>query len=161
MKTWNLKAKSNPEEISHILESALKPVDGLVFRINNDDGKVIKFKIRKRIRYAWYLMYSNNVIVNGKLSKTEIENETNIEILFSQHLLWKLVIITHVFLVLGLLIAITLGKISSTSTYLFGVVILVIGIFLWIMAQKKYKRNIQEYQILISNILKAKMFGPN
>ncbi|MFD0799704.1 DUF423 domain-containing protein [Maribacter chungangensis] len=161
MKTWNLKAKSNPEEISHILESALKPVDGLVFRINNDDGKVIKFKIRKRIRYAWYLMYSNNVIVNGKLSKTEIENETNIEILFSQHLLWKLVLITHVFLVLGLLIAITLGKISSTSTYLFGAIILVIGIFLWIMAQRKYNRNIQEYQILISNILKTKMFGPN
>lgn len=159
MKTWNLIVKSNPEEISHTLESALKSVDGLVFKINNVDENVIKFKIRKRIQYAWYLMYSNNVVVDGKLSTTEIENETNVEMLFSQHFLWKLVILTHVFLVLGLLTAVTLGKISSTSTYLFGTVILVIGILLWSMVQKKYNRNIQEYKLLISTALKTKMFG--
>ncbi|CAZ97414.1 Conserved hypothetical membrane protein [Zobellia galactanivorans] len=154
MKKWNLKVKSNPQEISQNLKSALESVDGLMFNLNHDKKNSIKFKMRKRIQYAWYLIYINNVVVDGKLSKTEIENETDVEILFSQHFLWKLVIFTHVFLVLCIVIAIILGKISSASAYLFGAGILAIGILLWITVQKKYERNVQEYKTLISKILK-------
>ncbi|WP_291865070.1 DUF423 domain-containing protein [Maribacter sp.] len=153
MKKWNLKVKSNPQEISQNLESALKSVDGLVFNMNHDKKKSIKFKMRKRIQYAWYLIYINSIIVNGKLSKTDVENETDVKILFSQHFLWKLVIFTHILLGLGFLITIISGKSSSTSTYLLGAGILALGVLLWIMVQKKYEKNVQEYKTLISKIL--------
>ena len=154
MKKWNLTVKNNPQDISQNLESALKSVDGLAFNIKHDKKKSIKFKMRKRIQYVWYLIYINSIIVNGKLSKTDIENETNVEILFSQHFLWKLVILTHILLGLGFLIAIISGKNSSAITYSFGAGILALGIVLWIMVQKKYERNVQEYKTLISKILK-------
>ncbi|WP_273277023.1 DUF423 domain-containing protein [Maribacter polysiphoniae] len=153
MKKWNFKVKSNPKEIGQNLESELKSVDGLVFNLKRDRKNAIKFKMRKRIQYAWYLIYLNNVIVDGKLSKTDIENETDVEILFSQHFLWKLVIFTYAFLILGLLIGLILGKISGVSTYLFGVLIIAMGILLWNTVQKKYQRNVQEYKTLISEIL--------
>ncbi len=155
MRKWNLKVKNDPQEVSQNLKSALKSVDGLVFNLNQDEKNSIKFKVRKRIQYAWYLIFSNNVVVDGKLSKTGSENETDVEISFSQHFLWKLVIFTYLLLVMGLLIAVILGRNGSFSTYLFGAIILAIGILMWFTAQKKYERNIEEYKVLISQILES------
>lgn len=153
MKKWNLKVKSNPQDISNNLESAFKSVDGLVFSINRGEKKSVKFKLRKRILYAWYLPYVNSIIVNGKLSKPDNKNGTDVEILFNQHFLWKLIVFMHIILGLGFLTAIVSGKSSSYFTYLFGAIILALGIFLWVKMQKKYQKNIQEYKTLISKIL--------
>lgn len=153
MKKWNLKVKCNPQDIRNNLESAFKSVDGLAFNINPGKKDSIRFEMRKRILYAWYLPYVNSIIVNGKLSKTD-NNGTDVEILFHQHFLWKLLIFIHIVLGMGFLIAMILEKSSSAYTYLFGAIILALGIYLWVKVQKKYERNIQEYKTLISETLK-------
>lgn len=104
--------------VSKNLESALQSVDGLVFHMNHEKKYSITFKIRKRILYAWYLMFLNSIIVKGKLSKTDIKNETLVEISFKQHILWRLDIFTNIFLVLAFVVAIVSGKSSSGYIYL-------------------------------------------
>ncbi len=153
MKNWNLKIKNNPQDVSNNLEAAFRSIDGLLFDINRGEKNSIKFKMRKRILYAWYLPYVNSIIVNGKLSSTDNKNGTNIEILFNQHFLWKLLIFIHIFLGLGFLTALILDKSSNAYSYVFGAIILGLGIFLWVKVQKKYERNIQEYKTLISKTL--------
>ena len=149
MKNWKLKVKNSPQEISE----SLKSIDGLVFNSHPDTQNSIKFEMRKRILYAWYLIYDNSIVVNGKLSKTDNENTTDIDILFNQHALWKLVIFLHFFLGMGFLIALIVRKGDNVFTYLLGLIILALGIVLWVKVQKKYKRNIQEYKTLISKTL--------
>jgi len=153
MKKWNFKVESSPKEISKNIESALEFVNGLVFNMNHDKNNSITFKMRKRILYAWYLFYLNSIVVNGKLSKTDIEKETDVEISFNQHFLWKLVIFTHMSVGLVFLIAVISGKISGASMYIIATTILAVGVILWIRVQKKYERNIQEYKTMISEIL--------
>ncbi|WP_100614805.1 hypothetical protein [Confluentibacter citreus] len=153
MKKWNFKIGSNPKEIIKNMKPALESVDGFVFNMNHDKNNSTTFKMRKRILYPWYLLFLNSIVVNGKLSKTDTENETDVEISFQQHFLWKLIIFTHMFLGLGFLIAVVSEKNSSAYLYLIGAIILALGILLWISVQKKYKRNIQEYKALISEIL--------
>jgi len=153
MKKWNFKVESSPKEISKNIESALESVNGLVFNMNHDKNNAITFKMRKRILYAWYLFYLNSIVVNGKLSKTDIEKETDVEISFNQHFLWKLVIFTDMSVGLGFLIAVISGKISGASMYIIATTILAVGVILWIRVQKKYERNIQEYKTMISEIL--------
>jgi len=153
MKEWNFKVKSNPKEISAKLESALGPTNGFVFNTDNDRNNSITFKIRKRILYTWYLIYSNNVIVNGKLSKTATENETNVEISFTQHFLMILVVITNIILGLGFLITIISGISSETSIYIIGGILLIFGIGIWIVIKKRFDRKAQEYKALISGVL--------
>jgi Flp pilus assembly protein TadB len=99
------------------------------------------------------LFYLNSIVVNGKLSKTDIEKETDVEISFNQHFLWKLVIFTHMSVGLVFLIAVISGKISGASMYIIATTILAVGVILWIRVQKKYERNIQEYKTMISEIL--------
>ncbi|WP_245799960.1 DUF423 domain-containing protein [Zobellia uliginosa] len=154
MKLWNFKVKNNPNEISTKLESALTPV-GFVFNTNRDENNSITFKVRKRILYAWYMVFQNWTIVNGKLLKTDTENKTDVEISFNQHFLIKLIVFTHIFLVLGLLIAIIAGINSSPSIYMFGAIVLALGIALWIGVQKKFEKDIQKYKTLISEILES------
>lgn len=55
MKAWNFKVKSNPQEISKKLDSALGSVDGLVFNMNHDKNDSVTFKVRKRILYAYQI----------------------------------------------------------------------------------------------------------
>ncbi|WP_044402195.1 hypothetical protein [Lacinutrix sp. Hel_I_90] len=155
MKKWNFKSKSNPKVISKRLEAAVGPVNGFVFNMNHEKNNFITFKMRKRILYAWYLFFLNSIVVHGKLSQTDIENETDVEISFNQHFLWKLVIVTNIIAGFSILIAVFSRENSSVYMYLIGAILLAIGLLLWIRVQKKYERNIQEYQILISEILEA------
>ena len=152
MKEWNFKVKRSPTEISKNLESSLEPLNGFVFDMKQGASNLISFKIRKRLLYAWYIIYHNNVIVNGRLSKAETKDETNVHISFSQHFLWKFVMLAHLFLGLGFVIAIVSGN-SDTPMYLLAAMTLVIGIFLWFRTQKKYERNVKEYKALISTTL--------
>ncbi|MBU2907534.1 DUF423 domain-containing protein [Arenibacter algicola] len=155
MKAWNFKVKSNLLEISKKLESALGSLNGFVFDMDNDKHNSITFKMRKRILYAWYMVFHNWTIVNGKLFKTDTEYETYVEISFTQHFLITLIIFTHMFLGLGFLIAIISGMSSSASMYILGGILLAVGIVLWIAIQKKFEKDIQEYKTLISEILES------
>ncbi len=153
MKKWNLKVKNNPKEIGKKLESALGSVNGFVFNMGHDKNNPVTFKLRKRVLYAWYMIFQNWTTVNGRLLKMNTENKTNVEISFNQHFLIKLIIFTHLFLGLALLFAIILGINSSAFIYIIGGILLVIGIVLWIAVQKKFEKDIQKYKTLISEIL--------
>ncbi|WP_242204186.1 DUF423 domain-containing protein [Aestuariivivens insulae] len=110
--------------------------------------------MRKRITYPFYLFFHNSIVVNGTLSKTDIENETNIEIYFRQHLLWKSVIFSSMISGLSILIAVISGvDYSGPFMFLTGTTILAIGIILWLTIYQKYERNIQEYKAMFSKIL--------
>ncbi len=153
MKKWNFKIKNNPKELGEKIASELDTIKGLVFNLDHDKNDTVTFKIRKRILYPWYLFYLNSIVVNGKLLKTQTENESDVEISFNQHFLWVSVILADILLGLSLLIAVVSGKNNNASMYLIGAVILAVGLVLWIRIQKKYKANIQEYKTLISQIL--------
>lgn len=153
MKKWTFKLNSNIEEASKNMKSALATVNGLVFNMSHYKNNSITFKLRKRISYPFYLFFLNSIVLNGKLSKTDIENETAIEISFSQHILWKLILFLDLFLGLSILIALIFTETSSDYMFLIGITILAIGIILWVTVYQKYERNIQEYKIMISNLL--------
>ena len=155
MKTWTVKVKSNPKEISKKLESTFASVKGFVFNIDSDKNNPVTFKVRKRILYAWYMMFQNWTIINGKLIKMETENMTNVVITFTQHFLITLIIYTHMFLGLVFIIAIISGIISSPSMYIFVGLLLALGIVLWIAIQKKFEKDIQKYKALISEVLES------
>ena len=155
MKAWNFKTESNPTDISKKLESKLGLDNGFVFSVDNDEKKSITFKIRKQILYGWYWAYQNWTIINGKLLKIDTEDNTNVEISFNQHFLIRLIMFTHIFLGLGLLIAIISGISNSNSLYIFGGIILVLGVFLWVALQRKFERDTQKYKTLISEILES------
>jgi hypothetical protein len=155
MKKWNLKVKNNAQEVIKKLDATLGSVNGFVFNIDNSKNDSVTFKVSKRGLYAFYLMFINKVIVNGKISKTDTENETNIEVSFTQYFLWKLIIFTHMFLGFGFLIAIISKIDGSAFMYIAGGILLAVGIILWITVQKKFKKDVQEYKTLISGILES------
>ena len=155
MKAWNFKTESNPTDISKKLESKLGLDNGFVFSVDNDKKNSITFKIRKRILYGWYWAYQNWTIINGKLLKIDTEDKTNVEISFNQHFLIRIIMFTHIFLGLGLLIAIISGISNSNSLYIFGGIILVLGVILWVALQRKFEKDTQKYKTLISEILES------
>ena len=155
MKTWSFKTKSNPSDISKKLESKLGLDNGFVFSLDNNKKESTTFKIRKRILYGWYWAYQNWTVINGKLLKSDNEEKTNVEISFGQHFLIKLMLFAHIFIGSGFLVAIPFGASINNSTYIFGGVILVFGVSLWVALQQKFKKDIQKYKTLISEILEA------
>lgn len=155
MKTWSFKTKSNPSDISKKLESKLGAENGFVFSLDNNKTESITFKIRKRILYGWYWAYQNWTTINGKILKTDQEENTNVEISFGQHFLIKLMLFTHIFIGSGLLIAIPFEASNTTAMLIFGGVILVFSVSLWVALQQKFKKDIQKYKILISEIVES------
>lgn len=156
MKEWNFKVKSNPVQTRKKLEDALSTVNGFVFHIqDHQDNTSVMFKVRKRILYAWYMVFQNWTIVNGKLAKATSADKTHVEVSFSQHFLIQLIVYTHVFLGLGLLLALILGIGSNSSLYVLAGILLIIGIAIWIGVQRKFEKDIQTYKALISQILEA------
>ena len=153
MKKWNFKVNQSPAEINENLEKTLGTLSGYEFNLKKNNGNLQSFKIRKRLLYAWYIIYHNNVIVNGKLAPSKLKDETIVEISFSQHFLWKFVIFTYLLIGLMFIIAISFGG-KSVFSYLIAATTLGIGIFLWFRLQKKYTRNVEEYKSLLSHTLK-------
>jgi hypothetical protein len=152
MKAWNFKVKSNPQEILKKLDDTLGSVNGFVFKMDHDKNDSVTFKVRKRsLNYLAYIR-ENQIVVNGKILKTDTENETDLEISFTQHFLTILYV--SFFGSLGLL-AIILGISSGATMYIYGGILLAIGIALWIDVQKNSKRDIQKYKTLISEILEC------
>ena len=155
MNEWNFKVKSNVQEIIKKLDATLGSADGFVFNMEHDQNNVAAFKVSKRGLYAFNLMFVNKIIVNGKILKTNTDNETNIEISFTQYFLWKLIIFTHIILGLGFLIVIILGINSDPYMYIIGGLLLAIGVILMIAVKRKFERDIQQYKTLISGILES------
>tara|TARA_R100000951_G_C2596683_1_gene166878 strand:- start:212 stop:679 length:468 start_codon:yes stop_codon:yes gene_type:complete len=155
MKTWSFNTKSNPSEISKKLESKLGVDNGFVFSMDNSQKESTTFKIRKRILYGWYWAYQNWTIINGKLLKSDQEEKTNVEISFGQHYLIRIMLMAHILIGLGILVAIPFGASNSTAMLIFGGVILVFGVSLWFALQQKFKKDIQKYKTLISEIVGA------
>lgn len=153
MDKWNFNIKGNVHEISMRLESRLASADGFVFNLNSEHNSA-SFKLHKRGLYAFYLIFLNKIIVNGKILETATENETNLEISFKQYFLWKLIVGIHSLLGLALLLAIILKAGNSLFMYLLVGIVLSMGIILWVTVQNKFKKEVQEYKILITEILR-------
>jgi len=155
MKKWNLKVKSNVQEIVKKLDSTFGTNDGFVLNIDNEKNDSVTFKVRKRFLHTYSYMDYNKTNVNGSILKTDTENETNIEIYFTRHFLMKLIIFFNIVLGLGYLIAIISGILSNAFMYIVLGILLAFGIGLWNSIQKKGEKDIQEYKILISEILES------
>lgn len=150
MKAWNYKVKSNIQEIVKKLNSAFTPDHGFVFNMSHNKD-AITFRVRKRVLFAFQIIFDNKIRVNGKLLKTATENETDVEVHFTQHFLITLWVM--IYLGSGLFL-ITLGIVNSATVYiLIGGLLLVIGIAYRIDVHKRFKRNIQKYKSLISDVL--------
>ena len=108
--------------------------------------------MRKRILYAWYMAFQNWTVVKGELLNNDIENETNVKITFNQHFFIRLIIFTHVILVIGFLIAIISGENVNTSMYILVGTLLILGIVLWLAIQRKFENDIQKYKSLMTEI---------
>ena len=153
MKKWNFRLKSNPQEIINKLNSSLETVDGFVFNIDHDKNDSVIFNMRKRVQYPDQILHRNRIIVNGKILKTDIENETEVDISFTQHFITVLTIFS--ISVLGLFAIIAVID-SRASMYISGGIFLVAGFFIWIDLNKKFEKDIQNYKTLISEILEFK-----
>ena len=153
MKVWNLKVKSDSQEIIKKLNSAFKSVGGFAFDVENDINNSVTFKVRKRILFGFQPYIRNHIIVKGKIKHTDSENETDVEISFNQHFMDSLE--NYIFLILGLL-AIIFGVISNNAEgYVFGSIFLIVEIPSLTFLQRQFARNIQKYKTLISEILEV------
>ncbi len=152
MKAWRFKLTRSPIEISEKLESELKTIGGFVFNMNHENNKSVTFKMRKRILYAWYMAFQNWTVVKGELLNNDKENETNVKITFNQHFFIRLIIYTHIILVLGFLIAIISGINVNTSMYILAGTLVILGIVLWLAIQRKFEKDIQKYKSLMTEI---------
>ena len=152
MQKWNLKVKSDPEEIGKKLESSLGGANKFVLSLEKVQINSINFKIRKRLLLAFEINTQNNIIVNGTISKASHHN-THVEVSFTQHPLSKLLMYGHILLGLGFLAGIVLKLGSNSYMLLVGLILIAIGILLTIHLRKNFDKNIQEYKKLISEIV--------
>ena len=144
MKTWNFEVKSNPKEISKKLESTFKDINGFALNLNQDKNDSVIFKIHKRALETFQIALRNNIIVNGKIKKTNVENETKVEISFTQHLIMKVTMFVDILFGFGL-IALMIVK-SSTGNFIFGGILLIIAVLVWLEIQKIFNRNVKDYK---------------
>lgn len=151
MRNWNFKVKCNPNEVIKKLDAVFQPNKGFVFKIVNNNEDLVKFKIRKRIAYAHQILQQNRIIVNGKVVKTE--TETGVKISFTHHFLITYAIIeTLLIFVLGFMAIIT-GIDLTVFMYILVGTLLGVGVAIWFTFQKKFETDIQQYKLLISEIL--------
>jgi hypothetical protein len=155
MKKWNFSVKNSPEEVSEKLRSVLGRTNRFVFDIKSDKQSPVKFRIRKRVLLAFELLSQNNVIVDGSAFKTDAEKETDLEIAFNLHPVSKLLLLVHLFLGLGFLAGVIFEVSSSSDMAIVGGLLIVTGLLFWLHLQKLFKKHVQEYKILISEILKS------
>lgn len=153
MKAWNFKVCGSPKGICDKLELTLGSVSGIVFNMESNQNDSVTFKVRKKILYAWYILFQNYVIVKGNISKTTIEDETSVHISFKMHFLMILIILTYMLFFFAFLIMIISEITSSILIYIIGGILLAAGILLWGEFRKRTNKKVQEYKTLISEIL--------
>ncbi|SFW74094.1 hypothetical protein SAMN02927921_03851 [Sinomicrobium oceani] len=155
MKKWSFTLKNNPEEISEKLESSLGGAHLFARNKNNEDS--IQFKIRKRLLVGLDgLDVDNKVILNGKIFQTgNAENGSNVEISFSKHLRLKLIVFFNIILILGFLAALILKSSSNVYIFVFGGLLLAIGVLIVLHVEKEFNHKILEYKAFISRVLEV------
>lgn len=153
MKRWNFQVNNSPEEISDKLKSSFGRTQRFAFSIKSDEHPRVKFSLRKRVLLAFEILTQNNLIAVGKIFRTNPGKKTDVEINFRLHPLSKLVLYTHIVLGLGLLAGMIFEKYNDPYTPLIGGTFLAIGILFWLHLQKVFKKHVQEYKTLISEIL--------
>jgi hypothetical protein len=149
MKSWNIKVSRTPQEILKKLDESLGSGKGSVFTSEQKNDSIL-FKFRKRVLYPDQILHRNRVMVHGEISKGTTENESKVEITFKQHLVLILTISTWF---VGGLFALALGLTGRPSAYMYGTILLAIGIVFYLAVQRKFEKDIQTYRALISNIL--------
>ena len=151
MKRWNFKTQNNPQTILKKMEAALGPTNGFVFDIDANKKDSVVFNLRKRVLHISQVILNNSIIVNGNMLKTDMDNETNVEISFNQHFVLKL----HISIWLGAAICLIIAGILSNYSlmYALGGASLLIAFAIRIDSRKKFQSNIQEYKTLITGIL--------
>lgn len=157
MKEWSFQVKNSPIEIRQKLESSIGDANRFVLNFNDDKLNLVNFKIRKRLLLPFEINTQNNIIVNGKITKTNPGKGTGVEVSFSQHPLSKLLMYGHIILGLGFLAAIILEFSNNSYTYLIAGILLTIGAFLGFQLKMNFDKNVQEYKKLISEILGQKL----
>lgn len=139
MKHWKFTTKRNTKEVFKSLRTK-----GFVFQQNDKTN----FTLRKRILYPFYLIFQNSLVVSGKMVNTADENETEVEISFQQHFLWKSLVVVHQLLFLAWGIALIVQSNFVTGTLLLGA-----SALLWSAVRLKYQRNIAAYKTLFTKLL--------
>jgi hypothetical protein len=152
MKAWSFTLENSPKEINETLQSEFNSIGGFVFNSNPENNSSVTFKVRKRMLYVWYMQFQNWTIVKGELVKNDTEERTHVEITFSQHFFIKLILSTHIILVLGFLIAIISGINTNPAMYILGGTVLVLCVVLWIALERKFEKDSQKYKSLITDI---------
>ena len=153
MKAWNFQVNNDPKEVRRRLESSLGGTKKFVFKVNSDIKEPVKFKIRRRMLLGFEINTQNNLIVNGKLFKVDPENKTDVKIDFQLHPLSKVLLYGHLILGLGLLSGMVLEYSSDTYMWIIGGILLATGILIGFHLKKEVEKQVQEYKILISEIL--------
>lgn len=151
MKAWNFKVKSNPQELSQKLNAAFGSGHGFVFKTDRGTNDSFAFNVRKRDIFL--SIHHNNIVASGKALKTGHKNEFDVAISFKQH--FSITLYESAYLVMGLL-GIISGVIYGTNMYWFGGLLFAIGIAVLFDGKKRFKKNIQEYKALISEVLELK-----
>lgn len=147
MKNWNFKLKKRPKEVIEKLTSELNSIGGFSFNNKN----TTTFSFRKRILYPWYYAFQNWTVVNGELVENNADNMTEVKISFKQHFLIIVILFTHLILGLGLIFGLFLATNNQPLTYILGGLVIVFGIFIWIMATRKFKNDSEKYKALLTN----------
>jgi hypothetical protein len=98
------------------------------------------------------MAFQNWTVVKGELLKNDTDNHTNVEIIFNQHFLIRLIIFTHIILILGVFIALLSGINFNGTTYILGGTLFALGIVLWFAIQRKFYKDILKYKALLTGI---------
>ncbi|PQJ80114.1 hypothetical protein [Polaribacter porphyrae] len=154
MEKWNFISEKSTAEINNKFHSNFDSLKGFVLKTSIENDEQITFKIRKRVKYGWYIAYHNWTVVKGKLIKSKDNSNTKIKIVFAQHFLIKLILYAHIVLGAFVIISIVSEVSNNQSKIIFGGILLLIGILLWIIIQKKFKQDIKKYKNLIYKIAK-------
>ena len=156
MEKWSFKVRNSPKGISEKLYSSFGELKNVVLDVNHEE-KSGEFKVRRRMFFMYGISDTTNIIINGKTLKTPTDNETNIEISFTQSLIGKLLVYGHIVLGLGFIIGLILK--SDINSYIFtaGGIVLTIAAVLGLhkMAQDNFNKHVKEYKTLFSRILEV------
>lgn len=153
MKTWDFQINKGISETNHLIQSSFGLTKTFVYdnKYKNEDS--VKFMVRKRILYPWYLFFDNSLILNGTLSKSGKENATDISISFNQHFLLNLVVFTDAVIGLAILISALQWGGNRFTMVITGAIFVIVSILLLLRIKKKYDHDIKQYQNLFSGIL--------
>ncbi len=154
LKKWNFKVKNSSQDLIQKLNAAFESASGFAFNLKEDKSDSVVFKLRKRIQYSDQILHRNRITVNGKLFKTDSDNETNVEVSFTQQYVMVMTVLSIA--IFGLILLAFISKMSSGGPmFALGVMLIGVGVVMWLALKKKLENDILKYKKLISDILES------